>query len=226
MLDFETLPARETTKAALIFRIFVFALALFYALRMVVMNSVIEEPFGPFRWLTYWANLAALACAWFMLSRSRGVSTLRHDGLVSATAVIGGLVVYLFWSLYFDDPSSVTTDGLGHWWTEAYYHLGGPLLVWIDALFLLRAFRAPLAAIAWLVSIVGAWLLFIELAVQPLNDAPMGRVTSGLPYKFLNDMTLDARLPFYAMNIAAGLGLLAVLSLLAWAIRRLFPTRR
>lgn len=216
-----TLPARETTRAVLIFRLIVFALAVFYALRMVVTNPLIEEPFGPFRWLTYWANLAAVACAWFMLGRSRGTHVRRHDGLVSATAVVGAMVVYLYWSLYFDDPLNVNTDQPGPAWTEYYYHLAGPLLLWIDALFILRAFRAPLRAVGWLVGLIAAWLTFIELAVQPLNDTPAGSVTSGLPYPFLNNMTLDERLPFYAMNIAVALGLLAVFSLLAFAIRRL-----
>lgn len=219
MLSFESLPRRETARAVLYFRAAVFALALFYALRMVVVHSLVTEPFGPFRWLTYWANLAALACAWLMLSRSRERSRQRFDGLVSATCVIGGLVVYLFWSLYFKDPASVAADGLGPWWQEGYYHLGGPLLVWIDALFILRAFRAPRAAVAWLIGVVGAWLGFIELLVRPLNDTPVGTVTSGLPYPFLNNMELSARLPFYAMNIGAGLGLLAVLTVLAWGIR-------
>lgn len=223
MLNFENLPRHETTRLVLYFRAVVFGLALFYALRMVAVHSVITEPFGPFRWLTYWANLAALVCAWLMLGRSRERSRVRYDGLVSATAVIGGLVVYLFWSLYLADPASVAADGLGAWWQEAYYHLAGPALVWIDALFILRAFRAPRAAVAWLIGLVGAWLCFIELAVRPLNDTPAGTVTSGLPYPFLNDMVIAERLPFYAMNIGAGLALLAALSLLAWVIRRVFP---
>lgn len=217
------IPARETTSAALIFRLVVFALAVFYAGRMLVAHSLITEPFGPFRWLTYWANLAALVCAWAMLQRSRGISTRRLDGLVSATAVIGAMVVYLFWSLYFAEAGSVAADGLGPWWQEAYYHAGGPVLVWIDALILLRAFRAPLAAIAWLLGIMGAWLAFIELAVQPLNNTPSGSVTSGLPYPFLNNMTLDERLPFYATNVVFGLAVLAVFTGIAWTIRRLWP---
>lgn len=220
------IPDHETRSPVLVFRLIVLALAAFYAVRMLAVHSLIAEPFGPFRWLTYWANISALFCAWFMVQRSRGVSVARHDGLVSATAVIGGLVVYLYWSLYLKDPLSVTTNGGGGWWTEGYYHLAGPLLLWIDALFVLRAFRAPVAAVAWLIGIVVAWLSFIELAVQPLNDTPPGRVTSGLPYPFLNDMTLDERLPFYAMNIGAGLGLLVVLSLLAWGVRAVLPTPR
>lgn len=210
----------ETSKPVVIFRWIVFLLALFYALRMVLVHSVIDEPFGPFRWLTYWANLLAVACAWFMLGRSRGRVAARYEGLTAATAVIGGLVVYLYWTLYFNDPTSVSSDGPGAMWLEAYYHGAGPILQCFDALFILRGFRAPLRAVAWLLGVVLAWLCFIELAVQPLNDTPMGRVTSGLPYPFLNNMELADRLPFYGTNILAGLVLLAVLSGLAWVIRR------
>lgn len=215
----------EQSRPVLIFRAIVLALAAFYAARMLVVHSLVDEPFGPFRWLTYWANLAALICAWLMLRRSLGQSAARHDGLTAATAVIGLLVVYLYWSLFFKDPLSVTTNGPGALWTEGYYHGLGPLLQWIDALFILRGFRAPARAAGWLLGIVGAWLALIELAVRPLNDTPAGSITSGLPYPFLNNMELADRLIFYGINLVTGLAVLALLTALAWLIRRLIPAR-
>lgn len=211
---------RETSKPVLYFRILVLALAAFFALRMLVVHPLIAEPFGPFRWLTYWANLLALACAAQMLRRSLGHSDARWDGLTAATAAIGVMVVYLYWSLFLKDPASVTQNGPGAWWSEGYYHGLGPVLQWIDLLFVLRGCRAPLRAAAWLLGLIAAWLSFIELAVKPLNDLPAGSVTSGLPYPFLNNMPLDDRLVFYAMNGAVALVILAVLSALAWTVRR------
>lgn len=211
---------RETSKPVIIFRSLVLALAVAYAARMLIVHSVITEPFGPFRWLTYWANLLGVICAWLMLRRSLGRSTGHYYGLTAATAVIGVLVVYLFWSMYLADPGSVTSDGLGALWTEAYYHAMGPALQWFDALFILRGFRAPVRAAAWLGGLILGWLSFIELAVQPLNDTPAGSVTSGLPYPFLNNMEFADRLAFYGMNIAVALVVLAALSAIAWVIRR------
>ena len=48
-------------------------------------------------------------------------------------------------------------------------------------------------------------------------------MTSGLPYRFLNDLELDGRLAFYGTNLGAGLAVLAAFLLLAWGISRLFP---
>lgn len=211
---------REHTKSVIVFRQIVLALAVFFALRMLVLNSVIAQPFGPFRYLTYWANLLGVICAWLMLRRSLGRSTARYDGLVAASAVVGVLVVYLYWSLYLKNPFSVTTDGGGSWWTEYYYHGLGPVLLWIDALFILRGFRAPLRAVLWLSALVVGWISFVELAVQPLNSEPAGSVTSGLPYPFLNNMEQAERLTYYGMNIAVAFVVLAVLSALALGIRR------
>ncbi len=207
----------------LVFRWIVFLLAAFYAVRMVLFGGY-DSFGGPFRFLTIWALFASFFCASRMIALEEGRSDRRWDGLVSATAVLNGMVVYLYWSLFLNDPTSVTLDGTpSAWWLDWYLHGLGPLLQWIDALFVHRAFRRPLAGAAWVAGIVGAWLCWIELVVRPMNDSPAGDVTSGLPYPFLNDLALSDRLPFYATNIAAGLVLLAVLTGLARVIRRLLP---
>ena len=54
------------------YRYFVFALALGYAIRMIVFSDY-AEPLGPFRFLTIWALLFSLVSAWLMLRRSLGL---------------------------------------------------------------------------------------------------------------------------------------------------------
>ena len=67
----------------------------------------------------------------------------------------------------------------------------------------------------------GAYILWIELAISPANAMPRGRVTSGLPYPFLNNMEAGDRLVFYAGWLAG-----AVLILIAfWAAARVIRRR-
>ena len=209
--------------ARLVFRWVVFLLAAFYAVRAVIVGPY-DGAGGPFRYLTIWALFLSFFCASRMIALEEGRSTRRWEGLVAATAVINGMVVFLYWRLYFADPTSVTRDGeLGRWWLEYYLHGLGPALQWIDALFVHRGFRRPGVAALTVSGVVGAFVLWSELVVGPLNDSPRGTVTSGLPYPFLNDMELSERLVFYASNLAVALALLAVLTGLAWVIRRAVP---
>jgi hypothetical protein len=59
-----------------------------------------------------------------------------------------------------------------------------------------------------------------ELFVGPANEFPVGRVTDGLPYPFLNHMELGERMMFYGRTALMGLGLMVVLAGLAWIVRR------
>lgn len=206
----------------LAFRWLVFLLAGFYAVRMVLFSDY-DGFAGPFRFLTIWALFLSFFCASRMIALEEGRSARRWDGLVAATAVLNGMVVFLFWRLYLSGAAVTRDGGLNAWWLELYLHGLGPALQWIDALVIHRAFRRPVAAAGWVIGVVCLWIAWIEFVVQPLSIKPAGNVTSGLPYPFLNDMALDERLPFYATNIAAGLGLLAVLTAAAFFIRRLFP---
>lgn len=204
------------------FRWLVFALAAFYAVRFMVVGPW-DNAGGPFRFLTIWA----LFCSFFVASRLLAIterrSTLRWEGVVAMTTVLNAMVVFLYWRLFLADPTSVTRNGqLGVWWLEYYLHGLGPLLQWIDALFIHRGFRKPLAGAAWLVTICTAYLAIAELIWQPLNDSPAGSVTSGLPYPFLNSMDFDDRLVFYVTNVGLGLVLMTFLTGLAWVIRRWF----
>ncbi|MEM9785886.1 MAG: hypothetical protein AAF801_05255 [Pseudomonadota bacterium] len=212
-----------TIRPVLIFRWIAFLLAAGYCLRMLFFGG--WDGFGgPFRYLTIWA----LFCSFFSFSRmmaiEEGRSDARWDGFVCMTAVINTMVVFLYWRLYFADPTSVTDGGqLRAWQLELYLHGVGPLLQVIDAIFIHRSFRRLRAAVAWLFGIIGAYVLWAETVVQRLNDSPEGSVTSGLPYPFLNNLELSERAVFYASNLAVGVVVLLVYAAIAWGFRRRFP---
>lgn len=217
-------PMSEQSRAVYVYRWIVFGLAAAYAVRMVIVGPY-DGAGGPFRYLTIWALFCSFFAASRMIARCEGRTTRRWDGFVGMTAVLNGMVVYLYWSMFLADPSSVTRTGeLGQWWLEYYLHGLGPLLQWIDALFIHRAFRRPFASVAWLAGIVGVYVLWAEFGQRVLNDSPSGSVTSGLPYRFLNSLDPADRAVFYASNLAAAWALLAVFCAAAWLIRRSLRT--
>ncbi|MGR3491208.1 MAG: hypothetical protein ACU0DW_04050 [Shimia sp.] len=219
------------SKSIRLWRWIVFALAAFYAVYMIVMSPYLGNAGGPFRYLTIWALLLNFFAASRNLAFTEYRTERRYEGLIPAICVINAMVVLLYWRLYFADPTSVTRGGeLGIWWQELYLHALGPALLWIDALLVNRAFRRPVASLAWLVGIIGAYVAWIELFVGPFNAQPIGSVTSGLPYPFLNDLTLDGRAVFYGTNIAVAVVLLALFFAVKWlqvslANRALSPSR-
>lgn len=208
-----------------IYRWAVFLLAAGYTIRMVLFSEY-DGFAGPFRYLTIWALILSFFCASRMMALIEGRSDARWDGLVGATAVINLMVVFLYWRLFFADPTSVTRDGqLGDWWLEYYLHVVGPLLQWIDALFIHRSFTRLRASALWLAGIVTAYVVWVEFVVQPFASTPSGSVTSGLPYRFLNDLELGGRMTFYATNLVTALVFLLAFAALAALIRLLLPQR-
>lgn len=151
-------------------------------------------------------------------------STRRWDGFVAMTAVINTMVVFLYWRLYFADPTSVTADGeLGAFHLEMYLHGVGPALQVIDSLFVHRSHQRLRRSVLLLIGVISLYVMWVELVVGRLNDSPVGSVTSGLPYPFLNDLEPAGRLIFYGSNVTIGLVLLLVYAGIAWLIRR--PSR-
>ena len=211
-------------RPVLLYRWIVFLLAAGYCVYQLVTASY-EAPGGPFRFLTNWALLASFYSASRMLAYSERRIERRHLTTASATAVINAIVVLQYWRLYIDDPANVQGNGPIVWWLDYYIHLVGPLLQWIDALFIAGAFRkhrAGLLAVGALVLVYVAWA---ELFVGPMNTRPTGTVTSGLPYPFLNNMEPPARAVFYVINLAVALGLYGLFAGLAALIRRRFRPR-
>ncbi|SMY08268.1 hypothetical protein [Flavimaricola marinus] len=210
-------------RAVLIYRWAVFLLAAGYCLRMVIFGGW-EQFAGPFRFLTVWALFASFFCASRMIAREEGRTERRWDAVVAMTAVANLMVVFLYWRLYLADPTSVTRDGeLNSWWLEGYLHALGPALQWIDALFIHRSFRRPFAAAGCLLLFCATYFAWIEGVVRPLADSPVGSVTTGLPYKFLNNLEPAGRIEFYVTNVLVAMAVLALFSGLAWAIRRALP---
>lgn len=207
--------------ATVVYRWAVFLIAAFYCIRMAIFGEY-DGFGGPFRYLTIWALFLAFFNASRMLALTEGRITARWDGFSGAAAVVNAMVVFLYWKLFLADPTSVTQDGTpGAWWLEYYLHGLGPLLLWIDVLFIHRGFRRLGASALWLVGIVGAYVAWAELVVRPLNPLPEGSVTSGLPYRFLNNLEPSGRAMFYVTNIGVAMVLLLVFAGLAWGIRRM-----
>lgn len=204
-----------------LYRWIVFLLAAGYVVYQFLIKGDYSVPGGPFRFLTFWALLLSFFCASRMLALSEGRSRRRWEALVGATAVANALVVLLYWRLYFIDPSLVNNGEPGPWHQEYYLHLVGPALQWIDALFILGAFRRFWPSFLVFLALVTVYPLFIEFVIAPLSDVPAGSVTNGLPYPFLNDMEPMARLAYYAQIVVTGTVFLLGFHGLAWAIRRL-----
>lgn len=204
------------TQIARPFRLFVFALTLFYFVEQFFAQTYVWHNFGwQFRYLTIWGATASMIVAGLMLRQSFAAPDDRGAVFVSLVAVINMLIVVSYWRLYFEDPALVRSSDHIVLYREYYLHLLGPLLQWIDALWIKRAFRFPLRVIAWLFLMVLIYVGWSELVVAPLNDAPVGSVTSGLPYPFLNSMEWSARQVFYAVTFASGV----VFTLGFWAVQ-------
>ncbi len=211
-------------RPVLIYRWTVFLLAAGYCLRMLILGDFSGNFGGPFRFLTIWALFLSFFAASRMMALEERRSANRWDGLVSMAAVLNTMVVFLYWRLFLADPNSVTRNGeLGIWHLELYLHGLGPLLQVIDAVFIHRSFRKLKTAIGWLLGVIGAYVLWAELIVQTFNKKPLGDVTSGLPYPFLNNLELPQRMIFYGSNIATAIVLLLIYAGLACAVRRRFP---
>ncbi len=194
------------------FRWVIFALAAFYMLRTFVFAADYSSPGGPFRYLTVWALVLNFVTTSRMLALSEHRSTRDWGPLVGVAAVTNMLVVFLYWRLFLIDPKLVN-NGTPIWWVEYYMHLIGPVLLWVDAIFVYRAFHHVWQSLVGLAVLVLGYIAWMELFVGPLNDLPQGLVTSGLPYPFLNNMQWDERLGFYVTTgITVG-----VLLLVFWA---------
>lgn len=212
-----------TVNPRLIFRWAAFLLAAGYCIRTMVFGGW-DVFAGPFRFLTIWALFFSFFAFSRMMALEEGRSERRWDGFVSMTAVINTMVVILYWRLYFADPLSVTSDGqLGAWHLEMYLHLFGPLLQVIDSIFIHRSYRRLGPAFVWLLGVIAVYVALGELAFQAMNTTPMGTVTSGLPYPFLNNLEFAERAVFYSTNFGVAVMLLLVFAGISWGVRRRFP---
>lgn len=167
-----------------------------------------------FRYLTIWALTGNLLAAAAMLRPKLGQPDGRLDSALSVLAILNMLVVFSYWRLFFIDPGLVNGDNTPKPYREYYLHLVGPLLMWIDLFWLKRGFRRLLPVLFWLGVAVMAYVAWSELLVGPLNYKPVGAVTTGLPYPFLNDMVPRDRAVFYGTIYGTG----AVFSVLFFGV--------
>jgi len=175
-----------------------------------IFNADYSSPGGEFRYLTIWALLLSFFSASQLLALSQHRSNRRWDVVVMCTSVLNAMVVFMYWKLFFIDPALVNGNGDIVWHQQYYLHMVGPALQIIDALFFARAFHKAYRAVPLLIGIIALYVAWAELFVQRLNESPVGSVTSGLPYPFLNSMDFSGRAIFYATNAATGVVLLAV----------------
>ena len=170
-----------------------------------------------FRYLTIWGLTTAMVATWLLYK-------IKHKGLpesylpfVSATAVLNAMVVFLYWKLYFIDPNLVNYSGSIVWFQEYYLHIIGPALIILDALLLNNSFTQVKQGVLMILAICLLYILWSEAVTGPLNDTPEGSVINGLPYPFLNNMSFNERVSFYATTIVTGLGFYAA----GWILAKL-----
>ncbi len=213
--------SRNTSMAVTTYRWGVFLLALGFWLYQFSRFPL--DVFGwQFRYLTIWGLTANMVVAWMMLRNAMGWSSRSFNPLVSASVVLGAMVLFLYWKLYFTDPALVNAGGRPMpWYQEYYLHGVTQLLMWFDAFFILGVFRDLKRTFIIMMTIFLSYIAWIELLVQPLNSFPEGKATSGLPYPFLNDMDFSARMGFYATTIVTSIILMFVGWAVAAAIARL-----
>ena len=206
-------------RPVLIYRWTVFLLAAGYCIYQVLFGNYGNFG-GPFRFLTIWALFLSFYSASRMLALSQKRITRSHEVTAMCASVLNVMVVYLYWQLYFTDPSLVQGDRPIAWHQQYYLHLLGPLLQIIDALFIGRVFRRVWRGAVPLLLLIAAYVTWGELILQRFSSKPVGSVTSGLPYPFLNNLDLAGRATFYLSNGAIALVLLAVFGGVSWLIYR------
>ena len=149
-----------------------------------------------FRYLTIWGLSATLASTTLLFINSLKGSEEQFFAFVSGTAVLNSMVVFYLETIYFIDPSLVNYSGSITWFQEYYLHLIGPILIIVDSLLINNSFRQFWRGILTALSICIIYILWSELITGPLNSTPNGKITTGLPYPFLNEMLFKERIYF------------------------------
>ena len=211
----------EQTPKIRAFRIAVFGVAVFYLLYSFVDLETAKIGWQ-FRFLTNWALVMSAVSAWFMLQRSLDSTQERYEVFASVTVIINIMVVLMYWKIYLEDPTQFYKDGVRTLplWREYYLHAAGPILQWIDAFIILGVFRPIGRILTGTACLIASYLLWCEVIVRPLNSTPEGSVTSGLPYRFLNNMAFDDRLIFYGAYTVGAFVIVGICWFLARFINR------
>ncbi len=174
---------------------------------------------GVYRFYSDWGFTACLFSAFFIFFPKR------HELSLSIISSMASLYTVLFVILFFVDPGGILvapigmmSDGIS---TGAFItltiHSVVPVLQVANTLFLANSFQRLRPIIYAMLLIEVIYILWIELLVAPLNNSPIGSITTGLPYPLLNNLPLIERIEVYGI-----ITLLTVLTvLILFGLRKL-----
>ena len=159
-----------------------------------------------FKFFTLWSFVANFSVCLILFLRMFQFRLRINDSIVAIATMMGIFTVILYWGLFFIDPSLVNyTDQRLNFLREYYLHLIGPLLLSIEGFFYSRAFKKFLNIAKYAALINFGYFAWIEFIIAPLNKFPVGKITKGLPYPFMNDMNSIERLIFATSCFIFGL---------------------
>ena len=184
-----------------LFRITCLSLALFFMLDMFFFSGskvFVETGFGKqLRFFTLWSLIANFVALIFLTLSSRFKIFDRAAPFIAISAMMGFFTIILYWGLFFIDPTLVNYAGERlDFSREIYLHFAGPALLFFDAFILKKAFSDFYRITIFAFFINFGYFGWLEIFVQPNSDFPVGKITAGLPYPFMNDMPFEHRLIF------------------------------
>ncbi len=216
----ESYPEAASSMAVLCFRVVALGLAAGFWCYYVG-----RKPFDAtagWRYLTNWGlSLNMLAALWALAGTwIRPLS--RANPLLPAALTLSSTVVILYWGLYLISPSLVNANGGLPWYSEFYMHLGTTLFVYTEAWWLNAAPKRRTIALAPVALLGAGYILWVELVVSVVNDAPCGlhQPVCGYPYPFLNDFGAGTRHLFFGLAVLGFVSLSTVILTLWQRIAR------
>ncbi len=185
----------------LLFRGVCFLLALIFIVDIFFLagSDLFENTgFGKqFKFFTLWSFVANFSVCLILFLGMFEFRIRINDSIVAIATMMGIFTVILYWGLFFIDPNLVNyTDQRLNFLREYYLHLLGPLLLSIEGFFYSRAFKNFLNIAKYAALVNFGYFAWIEFIIAPLNNFPLGKITKGLPYPFMNDMNSTERLIF------------------------------
>ena len=139
---------------------------------------------------------------------------------IAISSMMGLFTIILYWGLFFIDPNLVNyADERLDLFREIYLHFAGPTLLFLDAFIFKKAFSNFKKIIPYAFVINFGYFAWLEILVAPNSDFPVGKITSGLPYPFMNDMLLEHRLIFMVVCFLCGASFIWILTKLQKKVR-------
>jgi hypothetical protein len=193
----------------LLFRITCLVFAFFFILDMFFLSGseVFKDAgFGKqFRYFTLWSLLANFIAVLFLSLSLKFTIFNQTKPFIAISSMMGLFTIILYWGLFFIDPNLVNYAGERlDFFREIYLHLVGPALLFFDALIFKKAFSNFSRILPFAFVINFGYFTWLETLVEPNSDFPVGKITSGLPYPFMNDMLLEHRLIFMVVCFLSG----------------------